>query len=64
MTVDICPACGYPTIGPTLCAFCRPVEVLTGDPTFEPMFFATELRRGSMSVEVQHPDSNPAARAG
>ena len=24
VTVDVCPACGYPTLGPALCAFCRP----------------------------------------
>ena len=26
MTIDVCPACGYPTVGPDLCAFCRPVD--------------------------------------
>jgi len=35
VSVDVCPACGYPTIGPELCAFCRPVEMLRGDMTFE-----------------------------
>jgi hypothetical protein len=27
MTTDICPACGYPTLSPALCAFCRPGDV-------------------------------------
>ena len=27
MTVAICPACGYPTVGPDLCFYCRPVAV-------------------------------------
>lgn len=26
MTIDVCPACGYPTVGPDLCAFCRPLD--------------------------------------
>jgi hypothetical protein len=26
VTIDVCPACGYPTIGPDLCAFCRPLD--------------------------------------
>jgi hypothetical protein len=25
-TIDVCPACGYPTLGPDLCAFCRPLD--------------------------------------
>ncbi len=29
MIVAVCPACGYPTIGPDLCAFCRDVVMLT-----------------------------------
>ncbi|WP_156738293.1 MULTISPECIES: hypothetical protein [unclassified Mycobacterium] len=36
MTVEVCPACGYPTLGPELCAFCRSVEMLSDDKTFEP----------------------------
>lgn len=31
MTVEVCPACGYPTIGTGPCAFCRPVLALAGD---------------------------------
>jgi hypothetical protein len=37
VTTDACPACGYPTVYPGLCAFCRP-GALTGDQTFEPCF--------------------------
>ena len=32
MTIDvcpICPACGYPNLGPDLCYFCRPVVAKT-----------------------------------
>jgi hypothetical protein len=42
MSVDVCPACGYPTIGPELCAFCRPVEMLRGDMTFERIALRSE----------------------
>jgi hypothetical protein len=28
--VDVCPACGYPTLGPDLCAFCRTDEEAAG----------------------------------
>jgi hypothetical protein len=31
VTVDICPACGYPTIGAALCAFCRPLVAAASD---------------------------------
>ncbi len=31
LTVEVCAACGYPTLGPELCAFCRSVEMLAGD---------------------------------
>ena len=34
MTIDVCAACGYPTVGPHLCFYCRPVGALTtGDQT-------------------------------
>jgi hypothetical protein len=34
VTIDVCRACGYPTVGPDLCAYCRPVVALTrGDQT-------------------------------
>ena len=48
MTVEICPACGYPTIGADLCAFCRPLVAQAGDQTprrsmsFEGDFYAVE----------------------
>lgn len=41
MAVAICPACGYPTIGPELCAFCRPVKMLKADESFEPGAYRT-----------------------
>ena len=28
MTINVCPACGYPTLGPNLCAFCRPAGLV------------------------------------
>ena len=30
MTIDICPACGYPTVGRDLCFYCQPVGALAG----------------------------------
>lgn len=30
MTTCICPACGYPTLQPVLCAFCCPSDARTG----------------------------------
>lgn len=27
MTVAVCPGCGYPTLGPALCYYCRPMTV-------------------------------------
>jgi hypothetical protein len=62
MTTNVCPACGYPTLGPALCAFCCPGEVLAGDQVFGPMSFAASPRR-----ELTWPsawDSNSAARVG
>ena len=64
MTIDVCPACGYPTVGPDLCSYCRPVEALTRDQTFEPVPSAIKLRRGSVLVGIRHPGANPAAQAG
>jgi hypothetical protein len=33
VSVAICPACGYPTVGPELCFYCRPgaMEAGSGD---------------------------------
>jgi hypothetical protein len=28
VTVAICPACGYPTVGPDLCFYCRPAAIV------------------------------------
>lgn len=28
--IDICPACGYPTVGVELCAYCVPVQAASG----------------------------------
>ena len=51
MTIDVCPACGDPTIGSDLCSCCRPVEAQTNDRMFEPMLSATTLRDGPVSVD-------------
>lgn len=29
--VELCGGCGYPTLGPDLCAFCQAVDVLAPD---------------------------------
>lgn len=33
-TIGTCPACGYPRIGAGLCAFCVPVQALSGHQDF------------------------------
>ncbi|WP_375489473.1 hypothetical protein [uncultured Mycobacterium sp.] len=63
MTVDVCPACGYPTIGPEVCFFCRPEIVVTGEQAFEPQV-PTTLHRESVAVITRHPGFDPAAQAG
>jgi hypothetical protein len=62
VSIDICPACGYPTIGPELCAFCRPIEVLTGDQTWASVP-SVELHRGSAGMRMRLPEPNPTAQA-
>ena len=52
MTVDVCPACGYPTLGPDLCSYCRPVETQTSDRILEAMLSATGLHHGPVSVDL------------
>ena len=42
MTIGVCPACGYPTLGPDLCAFCSREVALTVNQTFEPDAFRDE----------------------
>ena len=32
MTIHVCVACGYPTVGPDLCFYCRPVVAKTLPP--------------------------------
>lgn len=63
MTTAICPACGYPTVGPDLCAFCRPEVALTVDRTIEPMLSATRLLRESAREGMWHFNSHSAAHA-
>jgi hypothetical protein len=33
VTVDLCPACGYPQFGSGVCAACRPVAMQLAGPT-------------------------------
>ena len=60
MTIDVCPACGYPTVGPDLCFYCRPVGALTGDQTrlsrYEPRLsqFAGDVLRGQLGRFAPH----------
>jgi hypothetical protein len=61
VAIDVCPACGYPTVGPDLCYYCRPVETLTDDRTFEPTLSASKLRHGPVSVGMRRTGSTPAA---
>ncbi len=62
MSIDVCPACGYPTVGPDLCFYCR-AEALTGDQMFEPMLSATTLRHRSGKAGMRPPGSHPVAQA-
>ena len=32
MTIHVCAACGYPTVGPDMCFYCRPVLAKTLPP--------------------------------
>jgi hypothetical protein len=60
MATNICPACGYPTLGPDLCAFCRPGEVLAGLEAFGPMPSTATMRPGSAWVGVRDEGSTSA----
>jgi hypothetical protein len=44
--IGTCSGCGYPTLGPSPCAFCRSVEVISFDQS---------------GVTVQEPATQPAA---
>lgn len=59
MAIDICPACGYPKVGPGLCALCLPVVALTGDLTFGPT-----ARRRRTGEQLPHVESPAVAHAG
>jgi hypothetical protein len=63
-TSYVCPACGYPTLGPALCAFCRPGEVFGGDQVFGPMSAVAPLGGGSVWVGSVDAGSDPAILAG
>ncbi len=58
MAVEVCPACGYPTIGPDPCAFCRPIEMLVGDRIFGPNAWD---RSGRARWPVETPTNMPTA---
>lgn len=51
MIVDVCPACGYPTLGPDLCSVCRPLVAKTLTPSSNPLaeqgLFASATMRSS-----------------
>ena len=63
MTIAICPACGYPTLGPDLCAFCRPLasvgarQSLPAPPTPKARTGFSPEREQSLS-----PHQEPASR--
>lgn len=42
--IDICPACGYPTVGVELCAYCVPVQSTNGHHPFHSIPGAGQAR--------------------
>jgi hypothetical protein len=69
-TINICPACGYPKFGPGLCAYCVPVQAMSGGYTFESMpgaeqpRFSPALASGNRRALWKRAGSNPALQAG
>ena len=51
MTIDVCPACGYPTVGPDLCAFCRPLD---GEWMPTPFDDVRMSRQGEPTIHKSH----------
>lgn len=47
MTSHVCPACGYPTLKPALCAFCCPGEVFSGNNIFGAPLIPTMAREST-----------------
>ena len=62
MNTHICPACGYPTLSPSLCAFCCPGEVRFGNPTFGQMSATSTFNRGSVLLGVRNSDASSVAQ--
>ncbi|BDB45083.1 hypothetical protein Mkiyose1665_34470 [Mycobacterium kiyosense] len=68
MSTNACPACGYPTLEPVLCAFCGPDAMFAGDQVFGSISPVAALRGSSLagvadvrSVAALHPTLGPAA---
>lgn len=71
MITNICPACGYPTLDASLCAFCCPGEVRAGNQglapaSFQARSFQARPLRESAWLQLKDSDSysySAAARA-
>lgn len=64
MSTSICPACGYPTLEPVMCAFCCPGEVRNSNLGFGVAPLPTTTpHRDEAWLGLRDSDSHPAASA-
>lgn len=64
MATSICPACGYPTLHPTLCAFCHPSDAMTGNQGVWRASFTSLPEREPSWITLRDSDSYSTARIG
>ena len=50
MTIDVCSACGYPTLGPDLCNFCQPLAAKTLAPLPSSLAGPTDTAEGTSDI--------------
>lgn len=69
--IDICPACGYPTLGVELCAYCVPVQSMNGHHPFhsvpgagQPRFHPARPLTTFAHTNAALAESNQALQAG
>jgi hypothetical protein len=64
MTIDVCSACGYPTLGPDLCYFCEPLGAKTLVPFPSSLAGPTDTEETSVIVRTSaRPPREPRADA-
>jgi hypothetical protein len=64
MATNICPACGYPTLHPTLCAFCCPSEAGTSNHGIGRTSFTKMPAYEPSWITMRDSDSYSTARIG